>query len=254
MDQGEGKNPRRLTPRECARLSARNGGGYTLEAELGISPNGYAEPDFLGWEIKQYGVRDFENYRAKSPVTLMTPEPTGGYYREQGVEAFLHKYGYADKSGKPDRINFGGIYSTQRGFHADTGLALRLVGFDVDSGKITDLNGSICLVDQDGNIAASWGFAGVMNHWNRKHAKAAYVPSMMQFPPPEYHYGPQVQLCEETDVLLLLAAFAAGDAYYDPGIKMEGMNAGKPKTKRRSQFRINIYRGFISSLVLRNCS
>jgi len=61
---------------------------------------------------------------------------------------------------------------------------------------------------------------------------------MMQFPPPEYHYGSQVQLCEETGVLLLLAAFAAGDAYYDPGIKMEGMNAGQAKTKRRSQFRI----------------
>ena len=36
-----------------APYNARNGGGYTLEAEFGISPNGYAEPDFLGWEIKQ---------------------------------------------------------------------------------------------------------------------------------------------------------------------------------------------------------
>jgi len=53
--------------------SARNGGGYTLEAELGISPNGYAEPDFMGWEVKQYGVRDFTKYAAKSPVTLMRP-------------------------------------------------------------------------------------------------------------------------------------------------------------------------------------
>ncbi|MEO0062747.1 MAG: hypothetical protein RLZZ08_1307, partial [Pseudomonadota bacterium] len=32
---------------------------YTLEAELGITPNGIAEPDFQGWEVKQYGVRDF---------------------------------------------------------------------------------------------------------------------------------------------------------------------------------------------------
>ncbi len=29
---------------------ARNGGGYTLEAELGILPNSYSEPDLLGWE------------------------------------------------------------------------------------------------------------------------------------------------------------------------------------------------------------
>jgi len=73
----------------AAPYNARNGGGYTLEAELGISPNGYAEPDYLGWEVKQYGVRDFVKYLAKSPVTLMTPEPTGGVYRDDGVEAFL---------------------------------------------------------------------------------------------------------------------------------------------------------------------
>ena len=31
---------------------APNGGGYTLEAELGIVPNGVSEPDYLGWEVK----------------------------------------------------------------------------------------------------------------------------------------------------------------------------------------------------------
>ena len=71
--------------------------------ELGISPNGYADPDFMGWEVKQYGVSDFTSYRAKSPVTLMTPEPTGGLYRDEGVDAFLRRYGYADKSGKSTR-------------------------------------------------------------------------------------------------------------------------------------------------------
>src|SRR5690606_14167629 len=38
---------------------APNCGGYTLEAELGITPNGYSEPDFLGWEVKQFGVANF---------------------------------------------------------------------------------------------------------------------------------------------------------------------------------------------------
>ena len=103
-----GYNHRRWAgvPEPC---SARNGGGYTLEAELGISPNGYAEPDFMGWEVKQYGVRDFERYTAKRPVTLMTPEPTGGVYRDEGVEVFLHRFGYPDKAGKAGRINFGGV-------------------------------------------------------------------------------------------------------------------------------------------------
>ena len=218
--------------------SARNGGGYTLEAELGISPNGYADPDFMGWEVKQYGVSDFTSYRAKSPVTLMTPEPTGGLYRDEGVAAFLLRYGYADKSGKADRINFGGIYAASRDFHPETGLMLRLTGFDATTGKITDLDGGIVLLDRDDNIAASWGFRGIIAHWNRKHAKAVYVPSLMQFPPPEYSYGADVQLCEGTDVLLLLAAVSAGSVYYDPGIKIEAAGTAKPLIKRRSQFRV----------------
>ena len=218
--------------------SARNGGGYTLESELGISPNGYADPDFMGWEVKQYGVNDFTSYRAKSPVTLMTPEPTGGLYRDEGVAAFLHRYGYADRSGKPNRINFGGIYAANRDFHPDTGLMLRLSGFDAVTGKITDLDGRIVLLDRNDNIAASWAFRGIISHWNRKHAKAVYVPSLMQFPPPEYSYGAVVQLCEGTDVLLLLAAISAGSVYYDPGIKIEAAETEKPVTKRRSQFRV----------------
>lgn len=218
--------------------SARNGGGYTLEAELGISPNGYADPDFLGWEVKQYGVSDFTSYRAKSPVTLMTPEPTGGLYRSEGVAAFLRRYGYADKSGKADRINFGGIYAANRGFHPETGLTLQLAGFDAAAGKITDLDGGIVLLDRDDNIAASWGYKGIIAHWNRKHAKAVYVPSLMLFPPPKYSYGAVVQLCEGTDVLLLLAAVSAGSVYYDPGIKIEAAGTARPVIKRRSQFRV----------------
>ena len=49
--------------------AARNGGGYTLEAELGITPNGYAEPDFMGWEVKQYGVRVIFHKAAAQHVT-----------------------------------------------------------------------------------------------------------------------------------------------------------------------------------------
>ena len=218
--------------------SARNGGGYTLEAELGISPNSYAEPDFMGWEVKQYGVRDFDRYTAKSPVTLMTPEPTGGVYRDYGVEVFLRRFGYPDKAGKAGRINFGGVYANDKDFHAETNLALRMTGFDPESGKITDVDGAIMLMSRDDTVAASWGFKGIMAHWNCKHAKAAYVPSLMQGPPPEYSYGSVVQMNEGTDVLLLLGAFASGAVYYDPGIKMENADTDRPVTKRRSQFRI----------------
>jgi len=39
-------------------------GGYTLEAELGIIPNGKAEPDYLGYEVKQYSVTNLNRITA----------------------------------------------------------------------------------------------------------------------------------------------------------------------------------------------
>jgi hypothetical protein len=218
--------------------AARNAGGYTLEAELGVLPNGYAEPDFMGWEIKQYAVRDFRNFAPKSVVTLMTPEPTGGFYKNASATEFVRRFGYADKSGKEDRLNFGGIYSCQKAFHADTGLRMTLKGYDAAAGKIIDIDGGLALVTPDGEEAASWSFAGMMKHWNRKHAQAAYVPSLHRSPPPEYAYGHRVLLCEQTDFLLFLKAFASGEVYYDPALKLENASSANPDLHRRSQFRV----------------
>jgi hypothetical protein len=218
--------------------AARNGGGYTLEAELGIMPNGYAEPDYLGWEIKQYGVRDFGRYRPTSPVTLMTPEPTGGFYRDSGAEAFVRRYGYPDRSGIPGRINFGGRYACGGARHRTTGLRLALAGYDETESKITDMEGGIVLLDHAGDVAALWKFPGIIGHWSRKHAQAAYVPSLFRQPPPEYRYGPRIQLCEGTDLTLFLQAVAAGIVYYDPALKIETNASGREELKRRSQFRI----------------
>jgi hypothetical protein len=217
---------------------ASNCGGYTLEAELGIIPNGISDPDFLGWEVKQHHVTKFANYRS-GILTLMTPEPKGGYYRDRGVEAFIIKYGYADKTGRADRFNFGGIHVAGKQ-HAATGLSLELLGYDSKKRKITDENGSVALVKNGHEIAAAWFFADLLTHWNRKHNQAVYVPSMKRNTPNlQYSYGNMIRLCEGTDFLKLLSAFADGKVYYDPGIKLE--NASDPhrkKTKRRSQFRV----------------
>jgi hypothetical protein len=218
--------------------AAGNGGGYTLEAELGISPNGYSEPDYLGWEVKQYGVNNFTSFTPKSPVTLMTPEPNAGLYKEAGAEAFVRRFGYADKNGKPDRLNFGGIYACGKDFHADTGVRMLIDGYDRASGKITDIEGGIQLVDRNDVVAAEWRFKSMMQHWNRKHAQAAYVPSLLRTPPPEYAYGAEILLCEQTDFILFLKAFADGVVYYDPAIKIENASAAKSKVKQRSQFRV----------------
>lgn len=213
-----------------------NCGGYTLEAELGITPNGYAEPDFLGWEVKQYGVSNFSHV-SKKPITLMTPEPNGGYYTSDGLEAFVRKFGYVDKRGRPNRMNFGGIHKADH-LTASTQLKLVVDGFDRALGKITNVNGSIVLLSAQDEVAASWSFTSLLKHWNLKHARAVYVPSMViTHNGRYYHYGNRVLLGTGTDFTLFLAKLAAGEIYYDPGIKLENMDTTSTN-KRRSQFRI----------------
>ena len=215
---------------------APNCGGYTLEAELGITPNGYAEPDFLGWEVKQFGVNNFLKINS-AVITLMTPEPTDGIYKTEGAESFIRKYGYADKTGREDRMNFGGIHKTGIR-HQSTNLELQLIGFDADSGKIRSTNGRIALVDIEGNETASWSFASMLLHWNRKHNQACYVPSLSETEQErQYKYGNNIILGTGTDFQLFLTQMASGNIYYDPGIKMENIST-KPVIKKRSQFRI----------------
>ena len=224
--------------REKVPCRASNCGGYTLEAKLDITPNGYSEPDYLGWEIKQHGVTSLDKPHSGSPITLMTPEPTAGIYKEQGVECFLREFGYPDQKGREDRINFGGIF--RNGIRAErTGLTLNLTGYDYEKGKIVSADGGISLSDDSGREAATWLYADMMKHWNRKHAQAAYIPSMCRTDPSrQYIYGNQIELGEGTDFLIFLKAVADGLIYYDPGIKLEGASSSKPTTKRRSQFRI----------------
>ena len=214
-----------------------NCGGLTLEAELGISQNGFSEPDYLGWEVKQHGVNDFSRV-VVGVITLMTPEPNGGLYKNAGVEAFVRKYGYPDRNNRTDRLNFGGVH--RFGIeHPLTKLTLTTPGFNDATGKIVDAHGGIVLVAADGREAATWRFDGLMRHWNRKHRQAAYVPSQMKTEPArQYRYGDMVRLGDGTDFLRFLKALTTGNIYYDPGIKVEDASSPKPKVKRRSQFRI----------------
>lgn len=216
--------------------NASNCGGYTLEAELGITPNGYSEPDFLGWEVKQFGVTNFAKINS-SVITLMTPEPTDGFYKTEGTDKFLLKYGYADKTGREDRINFGGVHKAGIR-HTSTNLELQLIGFDLETGKIRNANGRIALVDSEGIETACWSFSSMLLHWNRKHNQACYVPSLSDTNGDrKYKYGNQIILGMGTDFQFFLKQMAIGNIYYDPGIKMENVST-KPKIKKRSQFRM----------------
>lgn len=230
----------KLTPNMVLEpYKAPNGGGYTLEAMLGISPNGIAEPDYLGWEVKQFGVSKFPTTGSK-PTTLMTPEPNGGYYKTAGAIEFVKAYGYADKRGREDRINFGGKHLV--GHTQDlTNLTIALVGFEPETSSITDASGSIALLNNNGDVTASWSFAKVMDHWKRKHAQAVYIPCMRRTESGihQYHYGKDIELGVGTSFEMFLSAMYLGAVYYDPGIKLEHATSGKPKIKRRNQFRVN---------------
>lgn len=219
---------------------AQNGGGYTLEAMLGIPPNGIAEPDYLGWEVKQFGVKGFPIRQAK-PTTLMTPEPNGGLYKDFGAGEFVRRFGYADKSGKPDRMNFGGRHLVDT-VCKTTNLMMHLKGFDPKNSKITDANGAITLLDSSQTVAASWSFPKIMNHWKKKHSQAVYIPCMMraaQTGGREYYYGNDIELGTGTTFEMFLSAMAKGYVYYDPGIKLENVSNPKSVPKKRSQFRVN---------------
>ncbi len=218
---------------------AGNGGGYTLEALLGISPNGFAEPDYLGWEVKQFGVTRFPRIGAK-PTTLMTPEPDGGFYKNLGVTEFIRRYGYPDVSGILDRFNFGGKHTVGNKQNR-TNLTMRLLGFDADQGKIINAEGKIALMDEEDNVTASWSFAKLMTHWKRKHSQAVYIPATRRKEAGkyQYHYGKDIELGTGTNIEMMLRRMNEGFVFYDPGIKLENASSDKPKTKRRSQFRIN---------------
>ena len=224
---------------EIMPYSAPNGGGYTLEALLGVSPNGINEPDFLGWEIKQHKATNLENPLSGGAITLMTPEPTGGVYKDHGVIEFVRSFGYPDKLGRPDRFNFGGVHRFGE-MQAGTGLSLQLLGYDHLQQKISDIGGGIALVAEDGTIAALWHYETLLEKWNRKHAQAAYIPSANRQDGNirQYRYGHVIALGTGTDFGKFLQAMALRSIYYDPGIKVEQASSDKPKSKRRSQFRI----------------
>jgi hypothetical protein len=213
---------------EVVQYKARNGGGYTLEALLGIIPNGRAEPDFMGWEMKAY---------SGSRITLMTPEPDGGMYGDEGVKAFVRKYGAPSGN---DTLYFTGTHRANSR-NAKTGLTLNVRGFNSARKVIEDVGGAVELLTDAGNCAAAWSFGDLMIGWNKKHAQAAYVPyESEKVGEPAYQYLSPALLGEGTDFNRYLVAMCEGLVIFDPGSKV--MNASGPKSsvKARSQFRMSV--------------
>ena len=96
------------------------------------------------------------------------------------------------------------------------------------------MEGFVALVDGRDQIAAGWTFKDLLNHWNRKHAQAAYVPSVAHGNPRGYHYGREIKLGRGTDFLRFVRMFDTGSVYLDPAPKIEN-----GKIKKRNQFRVS---------------
>ncbi|MEA2491253.1 MAG: hypothetical protein QOH21_3045 [Acidobacteriota bacterium] len=208
-----------------------NSGGTTLEAEFGIAANSNAKPDFEGWEIKAHASS------GSSRLTLMTPEPTGGFYREAGAKEFVQRFGHTSPE-TPDRIDFSGTFRS--GVRQLSGLTLLLTGFDSLTLRF-EPTGAVELRTDAGEVAASWAFAALLNHWTRKHDQASYVPydkdSSTNL---KFRYGPMVRLGTRTDFTRFLSAMARGTVIYDPGLNIKNILKGRPVVKMRSQFRTSI--------------
>ncbi|WP_432799921.1 MvaI/BcnI family restriction endonuclease [Poriferisphaera sp. WC338] len=216
-----------------------NAVGYTLEAELGILPNGDNAPDFMGWEVKAHTVTDW-NTTGNKVVTLFTPEPDCGVYQEEGIRTFIERWGYPDRNGKPDRHNFGGIYRLNT-TNDLTGLTLRIEGFNAETQKL-DANGHLGLYSPEGYLASGWTFKKLIDCWRRKHAATAYVPAQRNKEDKVhcFHYGNEVMLCEGADFVRVLNAVTSGALYLDPALKAENWSSDKPRFKKRNQFRIKM--------------
>ena len=203
---------------------AQNGAGYTLEALFGITPNGSSDPDFEDWELKSH---------SGSVVTLMTPEPNCGTYLDS-LEVFVRAYGKVKEN---ERMDFTGIHKHGE-TNTKTQLTLQLVGFDRKTSKIVEPNGGLHLVDENGLLAAGWGFDKLIDHWKNKHSKTCFVSvTKIKLPVPEYLFGPNIRLAEGATLQNFLNSLFDKSIYYDPGVNLK-FNGQQWKQKKRNQLRI----------------
>lgn len=223
---------------EIVPYRAINGVGYTLEAQLGIRPNGRGEPDFLGWEVKALGVAKAGSVPRSKRITLMTPNPTGGEFASIGPAAFVRRYGTHDATTSA-RLNFGGMFRVGAAVGLNQ-LALAVSGFDPVNASAFDPEGAIRLETPDRTSAIEWTLTKMIEHWNRKHARAVYVPALADATNGRrrYWYRADVYLATGTDFAKMLTAVTSGKLVYDPGVKLEHMGSASESVKQRHQFRI----------------
>jgi len=227
-----------LKPSEIGPIPFRGnqGGGYTLEALLGVPANADHAPDKHGYEVKSY---------SKGKISLMTPTADAGFGGDNTFREFMTKYGRPGQA-NDGRTVFTGVHRCGRVTKA-TGCTMTVDGYDPDSDTFSaDTNNvrvSITNVES-GEVLCAWTFKKLADSWNKKHSSAAYVARERR--PHEgggkhdhdYRYLADVFVCEGTDIWRLLRAIHSGEVYFDPAHTIYATG----EAKVRPQWRINTNR------------
>ena len=210
-------------------FNGSQGGGYTLEALLGVAANGNKAPDRHGFEVKGF---------SGSRISLMTPTPDYGYQGVHSLRQFMDRYG---RPGQKDdgSLRFVGVHCSNV-INAKTGWTLRVVGYDRQQDKFgsPEVVGVELFDPANGDVIAGWSLEKLANCWNAKHANALYLGFKARDTTnglKEYSYAPRWVTGTGTDIWKLLRAINSGLVFYDPAdtIYADG------RAKVRSQWRIN---------------
>ena len=210
-------------------FTGAQGGGYTLEALLGVAANGKKAPDKHGFEIKSFG---------GSRISLMTPTPDRGFQGEHSFREFMDRYGHPGMNGDGSQ-RFTGLHKCGV-VNAKSGLGMRVAGYDRTSDSFGDVADVVVELyhAETGEVAAGWSLEKMANCWNAKHANALYITFDSRAGSDgqaEYRYSSQWLQGKGTDVWRLLRAIDRGTVFYDPADTIYA--DGRPKV--RSQWRIN---------------
>lgn len=201
---------------------APHAGGYALEAALGIPANAVPGPDFRGLvELKTF---------SKGRISLMTPEPTGGIYADEGGKVeFLQRWGTPCQGRR--KLCFNGQHRLNERKTSNP-LTLRVEGWSEERPGIYEPDGALHLRDEDGTSAASWLLKDMNGKWMRKHPEALYV--QMERERDSFRLTGKVSVCHGTDFRLFMLGLRAGSVIFDPG---HSMPLATQKVHPRSQWR-----------------
>ena len=200
-------------------INHNNAAGYTLEAKLGILPNGKKEPDYDNHELKTLSLNT-------SKLTIMTPEPDSGLYVDS-FDDFMMKYGY-EVDGE---YKLNGVHRVDQ-INDKTKLTLKLDkpnAYQLE-GRF-DFEGRIYLEDTENKIVAQWELKQIVIHFIKKHSSTVIVRNKKNKQTGKIEFLPNVRFLSKPSVIQLLLALEKGWIVWDPGLKL---------SKKRNQFRISL--------------